>query len=233
MFIALHRLAVGTAREVADTTEVPRSQVYSAAEQLEKKGLINTQQSNPLRYRPVDIDKAKQTLRKRFEGEQQSAFNYVEGVQNDDRVKEEQEEIWTVRGSDQIDFRVVDMLSNANERIVFAVHNSRFITEEIKQSIKESAAMGLDVTIISNTPAIRNQFDAFEHVATATPSANEQIANLIGRTVFADDDCLLLSVMSGSGNETAIWSLNSTFAAVLIQLAEAESNTAELNSDIK
>lgn len=232
MFIALHRLAVGTAREIADTTDVPRSQVYSAAEQLEKKGLINTQQSNPLRYRPVGIDKAQQTLRKRFEGEQENAFNYVKTVQNDDRVKEEQEEIWTVRGSNRIDVRVVDMLSDANERIVFAVHDSRFITEEIKQSIKESAAEGLDVTVISNTPAIRNQFDAFEHVATAT-SANEQNANLIGRTVFADDDCLLLSVVSGSGNETAIWSLSSTFAAVLIQLAEAETNAADMNSNDK
>lgn len=230
VFIALHRLGVGTAREIADTTNVPRSQVYSTAEQLEEKGLLNIQQSNPLRYRPVGIDEAQQTLRKRFEGEQEKAFNYVETVKDDDSTEEEQEEIWTVRGSDRVDIRVVDILSNATERIVFGVHDPTFITEDIEQSIRERAAEGLDVTVISNNPAIRNQFDEVQGVVTSPQPANERNDDLIGRTVFADDDCLLLSVISGSGDETAIWSLNSTFAAVVIQLAEAETDATKLNN---
>ena len=73
VFIALHRLGLGTARDVADTTDVPRSQVYSVAESLESRGLLEVQQSNPIRYRPVSVDEARETLRDRFEREQDRA----------------------------------------------------------------------------------------------------------------------------------------------------------------
>jgi len=83
VFIALHRLGAGTARDVAEITDVPRSQVYSVAESLENRGLLEVQQSNPIRYRPVSVDEARDTLRTQFERERDRAFEYVETVKNE------------------------------------------------------------------------------------------------------------------------------------------------------
>src|SRR5699024_1189511 len=47
VFIALQRLDTATVREVDRTTEVPRSQIYGAAEDLAERGLVDIQQSTP------------------------------------------------------------------------------------------------------------------------------------------------------------------------------------------
>ncbi|HET7324565.1 MAG TPA: helix-turn-helix domain-containing protein, partial [Halococcus sp.] len=39
VFVALQRISRGSARDIDRVTDVPRSQVYGAAEQLEERGL--------------------------------------------------------------------------------------------------------------------------------------------------------------------------------------------------
>ena len=41
---------------------MPRSQVYGAAERLEERGLVETQQSTPTQYRPVSLGRARSRL---------------------------------------------------------------------------------------------------------------------------------------------------------------------------
>ncbi len=229
VFIALHQLGVGTAKEIADTAGVPRSQIYSTAESLEGKGLLDIQQSNPLRYRAVSIDEAQRTLRDQFEREQERAFEYVETVRQEGDEGEEQEDVWTVRGSDRVGVRVVDVLSEARERIVLGVQSLELVTEDIEQVVQKRAREGLDVTVISNSLAVRERFHSFDGITTVPPSEHQRDDNLIGRIVIVDDDSILLSVVSDDGHETAIWSANAIFASVLIQLTEAEIDSTEVN----
>ena len=221
VFIALHRLGSGTARDVANVTDVPRSQVYSVAESLEERGLLEVQQSSPIRYRPVSIEEAEETLRTRFERERERAFDYVEGVKRESTTEETQEDIWTVRSRERIDNRVVDLLSRADDRIVFGTRLPSLLTESIQQTLEERAAAGVSVLVISRTEEVRERLADVDGVVAETPPTHRESDERSGRIVVVDDDSILLSVIDDDGSETAIWSSGSLFASVLIQLIEA------------
>ena len=49
-FVALSRLPSGTAKEMSEVSEVPRTRIYDAIRVLESKGLVEIQHSNPQRF---------------------------------------------------------------------------------------------------------------------------------------------------------------------------------------
>ncbi|AHF99608.1 transcriptional regulator [Halostagnicola larsenii XH-48] len=227
VFIALHRLGSGTARDVAEITDVPRSQVYSVAENLEARGLLEVHHASPIRYRPVRVEEARETLRERFEHEQERALEYVERVQEEMPAEETTEEIWTVRGSGRIDDRIVDLLSNAEDRIVFAVRLPALFDSSIESVLEDRATDGVSVTAISSAQRVRDRLEDRENLRVQEPREPRTEDERSGRIAVVDDDSVLLSVVDDDGSETAIWSVESLFASVLIQLIEANEETLE------
>ncbi|GAB3029283.1 TrmB family transcriptional regulator [Natronobiforma cellulositropha] len=221
VFIALQQLGSGTARDVARVADVPRSQVYSVAESLEERGLLEVQQSSPIRYRPVAVEEARETLRNRFESEEERAFEYVESVREEPSGEEAQEDIWTVRGRDRVDDRVIDILSRAETRVLFGARLPALLTTDLERALEARAAEGVDVSAISHDPTVRDRLGSLEGVDTFTPPDHRRDDERSGRIVLVDDDSVLLSVIDEDGSETAIWSAGSLFATVLIQLIEA------------
>lgn len=221
VFIGLHRIGSGTARDVSEVVAVPRSQVYGVAERLEARGLLEVQQSNPIRYRPVSLEEARELLRDRFEREQDRAFEYVETVRRESTSEETQEDIWTVRGRDHVDDRIAELLSQADERIVFGTRLPELVTDAIERTLTERAAAGVAVVVVSRTAAVRDRFADLDVVTVENLPAQRTADHRSGRIVIADDDSILLSVVDDGGSETAIWSSGSLFASVLIQLLEA------------
>jgi len=230
VFIALHRLGSGTAKDVANVADVPRSQVYSVADSLEAHGLLEVQQSSPIRYRPVGIEGAQNTLQERFEREQDRAFEYVEMVKQESAPEETQEDIWTVRGRNRVEDRVVELLKGAEDRIVFGTRLPELVTESVERTLAERVGAGIPVVVVSQSNDVRAQFGAVDGVETETPPAYRERDQRSGRIVIVDDDSILLSVIDDDGSETAIWSSGSLFASVLIQLIEA-SNELQAAAD--
>jgi sugar-specific transcriptional regulator TrmB len=62
VFVALQRLGSGTAQEVSQVSDVPRSQVYGAADDLAARGLLEVVESSPKAFRPVDLSTARDQL---------------------------------------------------------------------------------------------------------------------------------------------------------------------------
>ncbi|WP_049927902.1 TrmB family transcriptional regulator [Halopiger goleimassiliensis] len=227
VFIALHRLGSGTARDVSRVVDVPRSQVYSVAERLAERGLLEIQQSSPIRYRPVPIEEARATIEERFERERERAFEYVDAVRTDPTGEEEREDIWTVRGTDRVTDRVVDLCSQAEERIVFGTRLPELVTDAIERTLERQAAAGRTVVAVSRDQAVRERVSALEGVVVESSPAHREGDDRSGRILLVDDDAVLLSVVDDDGSETAIWSAGSLFASVLIQLIEANQQVRE------
>lgn len=227
VFIGLHRIGSGTARDVARVVDVPRSQVYSVAESLEERGLLEVQQSSPIRYRPVSVEEARTTLEERFEREQERAFDYVSTVKKEPTGEETQEDIWTVRGRERVDDRIVDLLSAADRRLLFGTRLPELLTPQIEASLEECAAGGVEVVAVSSSAAVRDRLGALDGVTVDSPPPHRESDQRSGRIAIVDDDSLLLSVVDDDGSETAIWSSDSLFASVLIQLIEASDETLE------
>lgn len=221
VFIALHRLGAGAARDVASVTDVPRSQVYSVAESLEDRGLVEVQQSNPIKYRPVDIDEARSILERRFERERDRAFDYVDAVKRESHTEETQEDIWTVRSRDRVDDRIVDLLSQADDSIVFGSRLPELVTDSIAECLEERVSNGVSVLVVSQTAAVRDRLGAIDGVETTAPPAHRESDQRSGRIAIVDEDSILLSVVDDDLGETAFWSSGSLFATVLVQLIDA------------
>lgn len=224
-FIALQKLGVGTARDVSSVADVPRSQVYSTAENLAERGLVEIQQASPMEYRPVSIEEARETLRSRFERESDRAFDYVESVRSEYRdASEEQEDIWTVRGRDRIDDRTETLVRDATTSVVYAARVPAVVPGAVREVLRERAAAGIDVTVVSESAAVRDLFADDEAVRVLTPAKPEQTPDPSGRAVFVDTDTVLLSVLGecdDAESETAFWSAGTNFATMLIRLIEA------------
>ncbi|WP_135820671.1 TrmB family transcriptional regulator [Halostella litorea] len=227
VFIALQKLGDGTARDVDRIADVPRSQVYSAAENLEDRGLVEVQQSNPIRYRPVSIEAARSTLRDRFEREQDRAFEYVEDVreQHSDG-DEEQEDIWTVRGQDRVTDRIVELVADADDHVLFGAPHVDLLPPRIADALRQAADDGLRVAVVSDNEAVRDRFADDDGVVATAPPPAFRTDSSAGRVVHADDDAVLISVLGEESipeinRETAFWSRDTNFASVLVQIMQS------------
>lgn len=228
VFAALQRLGAATARDVHRATDVPRSQVYGAAESLQERGLVEVQQSEPIQYRPVSLEAARSQLRGEFERNQQQAFDYLESArQQRGDSDEEREDIWTVHGRASIDGRVEELVAEAERRVVFATGPDAVdgrIADRIADRLREQANSGVEVVVVGEEPFHPAFADSEVRVVRFTPDPPKDDAP-VSRVVVVDDETVLLSVRDERGDpeldeETAIWSSKTGIAAVLIQLID-------------
>ncbi|UPV99741.1 helix-turn-helix domain-containing protein [Halorussus gelatinilyticus] len=226
VFAALQRLGTGTARDVHRATDVPRSQVYGAAESLQDRGLVEVQQSKPIQYRPVRPEAARSHLRGEFERTQERAFDYLEAARKQrGEGDEEREDIWTVHGRTSIDGRVEQLLEEAERRIVFGVgRDAHGLTDDLADRLRERADAGVEVFLVGD-PALEELFADSDVAVMQLPADHPHGDDPVGRVVVVDGETVLLSVRDRRGDpeleeETAIWSSKTGIAGVLIQLID-------------
>ena len=225
VFIALQRLDSGTVREIDRLTEVPRSQIYGAAEDLAERGLLDVQQSNPIRYRAVALDEARTRLRERLEREEERAFEFLEAAHDECAdEREAQEDIWTVHGTETIDDRVVRLVEDATERVVFGTKTTAVLEGDVGEALAAVSDRGVRVTVVSANERVRDWFADDAAIATrAVPEAPDDERS--GRVLIVDANTVLISVLGNGGlpavtQEAAIWSTETGFAAVLVGLLD-------------
>lgn len=223
VFVALEKLGRGTARAIAEATDVPRSQVYGAAEKLEEQGLVDVQRTKPKQFRPVSLEEARQILRRRREREEERAFEYLESVERErPETEERQEDIWTVHGREAVTDRVTTLAGSATESIVYGA-SERSHDETLRDVFVRAAGEGVPTLVVSTD---RTVLDAFGSTAVETISLPEELGPddwPAARMIVVDEDTVLISVQASDvegANETAFWSEETRFADVLIQLID-------------
>jgi sugar-specific transcriptional regulator TrmB len=223
VFVALQRLGTGTARDVHEETDIPRSQVYGAADELESRGLISVQQSRPKRYHPSDLAEAREQLTDTFERDRRAAFNHLERVRDraDQERDDEREDVWTTTGSEGIDARMLTLLRQADHRVLLATDDEAYLPEELFDIAQAFDDTGGDIAVVSRSAAVRERFQLAGVDARSLPSRLADVQNdRSARLMLVDDATLLLSVRGNNGTETAIWSEETTVARVIGGLIE-------------
>lgn len=226
VFIALQKLGTGTASEVDSITDVPRSQVYGAAERLEELGLLEVQQSNPIQYRSVDLDEARTRLRTRLDEEEQHAFEYLETVHGERADDDEtQVDVWTVQGAETISNRIADLAGQADNRLFFGAAEESMLDDAIVDTLTAAATAGVSVTVVSENPSVCERFAHSDRVVTHVLNEDPAIEDRSGRVLVVDTDTVLLSILASDelpelNREAAIWSAGTGFAIVFISLLD-------------
>lgn len=221
-FVGLQKLGVASASEIAQVTEVPRSQVYGATDELEGLGLIDVQEGSPKRYRPVEIDEARELLYDRLRSTAEGAFEYLEDVRGQRAPTEDREAIWTTEGRENVTARITSLIAGADAEVLFATGRPALLSGDVAEALVDAAEAGVDVTVASADGDVRAAArEAGLSVVTVEDAAPE--IN-IERMLLVDGETVLLSVqptaeMPTGGDESAFWSDGTGFARVLAALA--------------
>jgi sugar-specific transcriptional regulator TrmB len=223
VFLALQKLGSGAASEVSEVADVPRSQVYGAAEGLEKHGLVETQQSTPTVYRPVPLEQARRQLLDQLAETGAETFDYLDTIQNSAAGEERSESIWLIRGSDVIDSRIVSIAEEADERLLYGADEPGMVGPEVVEALLATAEGGVTVVVASVNEAVLEQVP---DGLAAYRVPEERVMDVdTGRLVVADDATILMSTHqtefgNGVTEEVAFWTTETTFASMLVELAE-------------
>ena len=147
-FVALSRLPRGTAKEISEVSEVPRTRVYDAVRVLESEGLVEVQHTNPQQFRAVSVDEAVGTLRDqydaRFESLQEDLSVLTPVGQDTDETTHE---VWSLAGRTAIANRTTQLLDEAADEIVFIVGSEDALTEGVLGSLQTATNRGTAVVI--------------------------------------------------------------------------------------
>lgn len=222
VFLALQKLGRGAASEVSNVADVPRSQVYGAAEGLEERGLVETQQSTPTVYRPVPLEQARRLLLDQLAETGAETFDYLDAIQNSHEQDERTESIWLLNGSDAIKSRAGELVEGADERVLYATKDPELLDDEIHAALEAAAEDGVTVVIASLEPSVLDAVGADSAITTYPVPEDRQTDVDIARMLMVDDNTLLLSTYSAGpgGSEIAFWTSQNIFASIMVELVE-------------
>lgn len=222
VFLALQKLGQGAASEISNVADVPRSQVYGAAEGLEERGLIETQQSTPTIYRPVPLEQARRLLLDQLAETGAETFDYLDAVQDSHEQDERSESIWLLHGSDAIRSRAAELIEGANERVLYATDEPTYLDGDVHAALEATAEDGVQVVIASVQDDVLAEIPESSPILTYEVPEDREADIDIAQMLMVDGDTLLLSTYSAAGDEAeiAFWTSENIFASIMVELVE-------------
>ena len=213
-FVGLSRLEAGTAKQLSEMTEVPRTRIYDAIRVLEAQGLVEIQHSSPQRFRAVSLDEATDTLRDQYEARVQrlhDALETVETIESDDDSAVQQ--VWSMTGRTAIENRTNQLILDATDEVVLIIADESLLTPELLAVLNE-VATDVNLVIGALTETLQDRIQADVPDATTFISGLEWLhgeeamkdETAIGRLLLIDRSTILVSsIMPETREEQAIF----------------------------
>ncbi|WP_049967376.1 TrmB family transcriptional regulator [Haloferax prahovense] len=212
-FVGLTRVSTGTAKQLSEITDVPRTRVYDAVRVLEAQGLVEVQHSSPQRFRAVPLAEATETLRAQYQNRIDRLTNALERTDRIDSGEQGSvQEIWAMSGAEAIANRTHKLIDDADDEIVLVLGDDSLLTDRFADDLNVRAE-DVDVIIGAATESLRQQVRAAVPSATTFvsglewlrgESADENLA--IGRLLLVDRSSILVStIVPDTGEEHAIF----------------------------
>ncbi|WP_299234143.1 TrmB family transcriptional regulator [Natronomonas sp.] len=220
--VALAGLGTATAKDVSRASEVPRTRVYDAVDELRGRGLVDVQQSSPKRFCAISADTTARTFERemsRRTSALRTALNELEPVRRD----EEQRGVWTVDGRGAITDRVLGFLEAADDEIVYMTVEG-LLTEAIVDALRAAAERGVTISLGGVSADVRDRIQREVPGATLFDSLWVWSDTPAGRLMMADGTRTLVSVLTDGATaesadpraETAIWGAGETNSLVVV-----------------
>jgi len=173
-FVALTRRQHGTAKEISETSDVPRTRVYDAIRVLESKGLVETQHSNPQVFRAVSIDEAVSSLEAEYRDRTErlrDSLADLEPVDNESH-RDVTHEVWALSGGQGITSRTQRLIDDADQECVLVIGDESVFTEQLAERLRAAQERGVDVIVGTVTEELR------EMVRDALPDVESFVSGL-------------------------------------------------------
>lgn len=213
-FVGLSRLDSGTAKQLSEMTEVPRTRVYDAIRMLEAQGLVEIQHSSPQRFRAVSLSEATETLRDQYEARVDRLHNALETIDVVETNEESNlQEVWSMSGRQAIENRTNELISRATNEVVLVIGDESLLTDDLIADLT-TVGNGVNLVIGALTQVVE------ERIHEAVPQATTFISGLewlygeghsqdevgIGRLLLVDRSTILVSsIIPETGEEQAVF----------------------------
>lgn len=215
-YVALLRLGEGTAREMSETAEVPRTRIYDATEGLQQRGLVDIQHASPKVFRPVARETTLRQFRRQYDDTLSQLEERLASLEPVD-PQHEQPGVWTTTGRAAVDERVREFLAAATDEIIYLTVEE-LLSDEIRAALRAASERGVTIRIANGTAATTTD------IRTAVPAAElveppwDWEAPPTGRLLLTDQETVLMSTLrdSGAPTETAIWGSGSQHCLVTV-----------------
>lgn len=202
VLVALVALGVGTAKDVAEVGDVPRSRVYDVAETLRDRGLVDVQYATPRRFTAV----SRETLVGMLDRERRRTITEVDALLDDvtgTGFRDEGVGVWTVAGGDTVARRVAEAVEVADDEVAYLTAGD-LLGASTLDALADAADRGVDVRVGDVSGAVARR------VATAVPSVETfEVPDAfdgasVGRVVLVDGRRAVASVRAADGDEVAV-----------------------------
>lgn len=123
-YLALLKGGTMTANDVSRAARIPYSKVYDSLESLREKGWVDQQKRRPVVYTAKPPDAAIEELKSKYEIErrekEQFALKELMGIY-ENRGEQEKQDIWIMRGNNEIISRVKNLILNCRNELLVAL----------------------------------------------------------------------------------------------------------------
>lgn len=209
-FVSLTKITSGTAREVSEHIDVPRTRVYEAVRSLEADGLVEVQHSSPQQFRAIPLGEAIEVLEQRH----QSRIDRLERTLT--QVRREADgsgydvdpEVWSLAGSETVTARTKQLVDSAESEVLLLVGDRTVVTNGINDRLQDAAGRGVDVVLGAGSESVRSHLAESTDDLYVFESDVEWLSNgaypsgtSVGRLLLVDDDALLASTVARGDGE--------------------------------
>lgn len=185
-FVALTRRQNGTAKDISETSEVPRTRVYDAVRVLESKGLVETQHSNPQMFRAVSIDEAVNTLQGEYTERAESLRDTLNTLEptDDETITEATHEVWAISGDQGITSRAQQLIEGATDELMLVIGHGSVFTDQLAEQLRTARERGVNVLIGAVDEALQTE------IQEALPDVKVFVSGLdwVSRSPLPGDD---------------------------------------------
>lgn len=221
-FVALVGLGEGTAQDVSEVADVPRTRVYGAADELRENGLVDMKESNPRSYWAISTETTGRHFQEEYDHRVNTLVDALDRVEPVDR-SDEQRGVWTVTNRRTVTERLVEFVSNAEEEVVFMTVEE-LLTDDVVAALSDASDRGVSIRLAAMSDSAETELEQVVPEADVFESLWAFSDTPAGRLLMVDETKTLVSVLvrgddtqsSEPRNETAIWGSGEANSLVVV-----------------
>ncbi|KXS42882.1 helix-turn-helix domain-containing protein [Methanolobus sp. WCC1] len=217
ILVALTQYGSRNAADIHALSGVPRSAVYGVIDRLNDRGIIEVQNTKPMRYRALSPDIVIDRLKANYEDAIKFCREQLENIYSENAEHTEENSAWNINGVKNVNDKILQMMESATEEIIFASFYPSLtrvievypIMDAIKDTIHKKIAMGVKLKLTGREKShVGDLVKEFPGVQVRTYSNGKRTQPLKGGILVIDNKGILVITIN---DDVVPISLNATW----------------------
>ncbi len=244
VYVALVKNESATVSTLHVDSGLPNSAIYGTLKKLEKRGIIEFQNTKPMRYRCIPPEDAIARLKRDHAEECDVVHDQLDEIYGEASANEVEEVVWTINGVRNVTEKVIQMLEGAQKEILILSSSTPFrsIAQKYGNLKKEYATIfgifnrktnddGVYLKVISSSEEEAIKMANMVPLASIRVNSREQWPmELKSFIIVVDDSEMLVDIIKEDDGEmdlTAVWTNGKEFSSTISHLLNAKWETSE------